>query len=160
MRTLGLLSKICALLAILTVGACSVGPPITESYGSLPEPEDGKGRIYFYRTNVPLLMALEPAIIVNQKLVGHARHATVFFQDTLPGRYEVFLESDRGNVLSFTIGAGQLRFVRTYVDFTITGTELTLELVEEDKGRLDAESLTMQEPAPTDLSNGLPADSG
>ncbi len=139
-----------AAFILLILNACAVGPPLSETHGELPEASEGMGRIYFYRTDIPLLTALEPAVIVNSKLVGHSQHATVFYRDAMPGRYEVFLESDTENVLKFTIASGQVQFIKTFIDLEITGTELAIELVEEELGRQEVHSLTLLEPVETE----------
>jgi hypothetical protein len=56
-------------------------------------------RIFFYRTENPFLIALEPEIVVNGKAVGRAIHGDAFYRDAKPGRYEIFLAGDHFNIV-------------------------------------------------------------
>lgn len=98
-------------------------------------PPPGRGRIYFYRSNLPVMLALAPEVIVNGRRVGQAAYETVFYRDARPGRYEVFVASDPDEPIYFSLAAGDLRFVKTVVEVGFAGTWLSAELVEEDKAR-------------------------
>ena len=103
-------------------------------------PPPGQGRIYFYRSNLPLMLALAPEVIVNGRRVGEAAYERVFYRDALPGRYEVFLASDPDAPLYIDLAAGELRFVKTVIDVGLTGTRLSAALVEESQGRREIEA--------------------
>lgn len=137
-------------LAALFLAACASGPSLRKIHDGLPPPRDGQGRIYFYRAATPLLVALEPQVIVNGKLVGASRPGSVFYRDALPGRYEVFLASDRNRPVSFDLGAGQARFVKTIIDFGIAGVRLSARLVEEATAREEIADLSFIEGARVD----------
>ncbi len=92
-------------------------------------------RIYFYRTENPFLIALEPEIVVNGKAIGRAVHGQAFYRDAKPGRYEVFLAGDRENTLRFKAAPGERIYVKTEVDFNIIGSHLTAVRVMESEGR-------------------------
>ncbi len=98
-------------------------------------PPPGMARIFFYRTENPFLVALEPEIVVNGKAIGRAVHGQAFYRDAKPGRYEVFLSGDRDNVLRFLVAPGERVFVKTEVDFNIVGSHLTAVRVLESTGR-------------------------
>ena len=98
-------------------------------------PPPGQGRIYFYRSDLPVMLALAPEVIVNGRRVGAAAYETVFYRDARPGRYEVFLASAPDEPIYFSLGAGDLRFIKTVVEVGFAGTWLSAELVEEDKAR-------------------------
>jgi hypothetical protein len=120
------------LTALLSACASTVEPETAEVRFTAPE---GKARIYFYRTGVPFLIALQPVFVVNAKAVGRAVHDEVFFRDAFPGRYQVFMASDPETVLSFTLEEGELKFVKAVIDFSITGSRISAALVEEKTGR-------------------------
>ena len=127
-----------ALLGLaLSLGACARSDPpgATLALEQVPAPAAGSGRIYFYRTDVPLLVAVEPDIIVNGRKVGAAAFERVFYRDAKPGRYEVFLTSDEDSPVYFTLAAGETRYVKAVIDLGVTGTRLRPELVEEAEAR-------------------------
>ena len=109
---------------------------VSEPPFALPSPPPpGQGRIYFYRSDLPLMAALAPEIVVNGRRIGQARYEAVFYRDARPGRYEVFLASEPDEPLYFTLSAGELRFVKAVVQIGLTGTRLAAELVEEVQAR-------------------------
>ena len=137
-----LATAVVCLLALLALAACAGGASDPAGAGSVVpdgEPliraEGGLGRIYFYRSQVPLMVALSPEVVVNGREVGKADYDAVFYRDGLPGRYEVFLTSDPDNPIYFTLGAGELRFVKAVMKLGWSGTVLGVELVEEPVAR-------------------------
>jgi len=120
------------LTALLSACASTVEPEREVARFTAPE---GKARIYFYRTGVPFLIALQPEFVVNAKAVGRAVHEEVFYRDAFPGRYQVFMASDPKTILSFTLEEGEVKFVKAVIDFRITGSRISAALVEEDIGR-------------------------
>ena len=114
----------------------------------LAAPAAEHGRIYFYRSQVPLMVALAPEVIVNGREVGKADFDRVFYRDALPGRYEVFLASDPDNPLYFTLAPGELRFVKAVMKLGWGGTRLGAELVEEAVGRREIEEQRRARAAP------------
>ena len=139
-------SRIFALLALLLapLAACAAPAPnpavlVVADDQPIGPPPPGLGRIYFYRTDLPLMVALAPDIVVNGRRVGGAGYDQVFFRDARPGRYEVFLATDPENPVYLTLAAGELRFVKTAVDIGLGGTKLSAELVEEAAARREIE---------------------
>lgn len=116
----------------------------------------GQGRIYFYRSDLPVMLALAPEVIVNGRRVGEAAYESVFYRDAQPGRYEVFLASDPDEPIYFSLAAGDLRFVKTVVEIGLAGTSLSAELIEEAKARREIEAQRWAQskppPAPRDPS--------
>ncbi len=132
MKRRGSIWLVVLLTALLSACASTVEPETAEARFAAPE---GKARIYFYRTGVPFLIALQPEFVVNAKAVGRAVHDEVFYRDAFPGRYKVFMASDPETVLSFTLEAGEVKFVKAVIDFSITGSRISAALVEEKTGR-------------------------
>ena len=133
----------------LVLAACArSGPPAaTLALEEVPAPAADSGRIYFYRTDVPLLVAVEPDIIVNGQKVGAAAFERVFYRDAKPGRYEVFLTSDEDSPVYFTLAPGETRYVKAVIDVGFTGTRLRPELVEEGEARAAISQLRVTAPA-------------
>ncbi len=138
-----LLIALCAGFVLALLGACAggQGPALERGAAAPVTPLEENGRIYFYRTAFPWMVAVEPDVIVNGRRVGSSRHDRFFHKDAAPGRYEVFLTSDPDQRLYLTVEAGQARFVKTVVRFTATGTKLTAEQVEEAEARREIAAL-------------------
>jgi hypothetical protein len=132
MKRRGSIWLVVILTALLSACATTVEPQTVEVRFVAPE---GKARIYFYRTGVPFLIALQPAFVVNSKAVGRAVHDEVFYRDAFPGRYQIFMASDPENVISLTLEEGEVKFVKAVIDFSITGSRISAALVEEKTGR-------------------------
>lgn len=145
------------LFALLSLAACAGRSSDPAGAGSivpdsepLVRPAGEHGRIYFYRSQVPLMVALSPEVVVNGREVGKADYDAVFYRDALPGRYEVFLTSDPDNPIYFTLAAGELRFVKAVMKLGWSGTVLGVELVDEPVGRgeIAEQRRTRAEPPP------------
>ena len=75
------------------------------------------GRIYFYRSASPVGAALQPSIMLNGTKVGDSEPGGVFFKNVSPGNYEVATSTEVERKLTFTVAAGQIRYVETSVGF-------------------------------------------
>lgn len=138
-----LITGLCAGFALALLGACGgrQGPALEQGAAAPVAPLEENGRIYFYRTAFPWMVAVEPDVIVNGQRVGSSRHDRFFHKDAAPGRYEVFLTSDPENPLYLNVEAGRASFVKTVVRFAATGTKLTAELMDEAEGRQEIAAL-------------------
>ena len=113
----------------------------------MPAPEDGQGRIVFYRPRGSMFPALTPDVVVNGRKVGVSVAGDLFLREAHPGRYEVFLSNDRDEALSLTVAAGEVTYVRTSIGFGFTGPHLTPKLVKEDEARREITNLAPDAPA-------------
>jgi hypothetical protein len=126
------------LLAALLLVACAAprGPGETAALAvRVLEPPPGLARIFFYRTENPFLIALEPEVVVNGRAVGRSVHGQAFYRDAKPGRYEIFLAGDTDNVVRFSAAPGERIYVKTEIDFNLVGSHLTAVRVDESTGR-------------------------
>jgi len=99
--------------AVLT--ACASGPKMAEVQSSIPALKAGQGRIYFYRSNSMMGAAIQPAIKVNGEEVGSSKPGGFFFVDQAPGPKEVTTSTEVEKKLTFTLGAGDVRYVKTTI---------------------------------------------
>ena len=132
---------LCA-VALLAACAGEVREP-ADSAVVLPAANAGQGRIYFYRPRGLLFSAVEPDVIVNGRKVGVSVQGEAFYRDAYPGDYEIFLTSDSERFLILSLEAGQTRFVRTSVAFSLVGPRLTPKLVKQAQGRQEVQNLTL-----------------
>jgi len=123
-----------ALTLAIGLSACATAPAPQEDVDRFAAPE-GMGRLVFYRTGVPFLIALEPQFVVNARAVGRAVHDQVMVRDAHPGRYQVFMASDPETVISFTLHDGEVKFIKAVIDFSLTGSRISASEVEEGVAR-------------------------
>ena len=143
------LNPLAALLlcAVALLAACAgetrAPSRLADSVAVLPEPNPDQGRIYFYRPRGLLFSAVEPDVIVNDRKVGVSVQGQVFYRDAYPGDYEIFLTSDSERFLILSLEAGQTRFVRTSLAFSLLAPRLTPKLVKQAQGRQEVQNLTL-----------------
>ncbi|MFC7477967.1 DUF2846 domain-containing protein [Dankookia sp. GCM10030260] len=133
-----------ALLGGGMLAACATGPRLSEMASRIPAVPQDKGRIWFLRSSSPVGMAMQPAIMLNGRKVGESIPGGAFWQDVVPGNYEVSTATEIDNRLTFTVTAGEERFVRTYVAPGLMVGRVVPELVDSTEGRdaLASKSLT------------------
>ncbi|MCZ4281736.1 DUF2846 domain-containing protein [Kiloniella laminariae] len=108
--------------------------PITSS---LPQASSEQARIYFYRSKVPFLAAVQPEFLVNGKAVGTAVLNQVFFRDALPGNYEIQISSHMKKILPLTLKPGETYYIRAFGTTSVIRTYLTIEEVSEEEALED-----------------------
>lgn len=124
-----------AISASMLLSACATsGTKFSEMGASMSAPKPDTGRIYFYRTTV-LGAALQPAVRLNGEVVGKAVPRGFFYADCPPGNYQVATETEVERKLTFTLDAGQLRYVRLSVSMGFWVGHVYGELIDEAKGQ-------------------------
>ena len=105
-----------AVIFISVLTACSAtGPLYSEMSTTIPPLPAGKGRIFFYRSDNLGGAAATSDIKLNGKLVGRSERASFFYVDEPPGNYVVSTSTEVERQLTFTLEAGETRYVHTYV---------------------------------------------
>ena len=115
---------------------------------ALVAPPAGQARIFFYRSEEPFMFGLEPKVVVNGKAIGRAVLGEAFFRDAKPGPYRITISSDPETILKVFAEAGDTIFIKIDVDFSITGSRLTVSRVNEEQGRAEVENSTLRLRAP------------
>jgi hypothetical protein len=119
---------------LLALGGCATsGPTYTEFKPTAPRLDPGSGRIYLYRSSV-LGAAVQPAIKVNDDVVGAAQPLGFFYVDRKPGAYEISTTTEVERKLSLTLDAGQTRYVRLNISIGFFVGHVYPELVDNDIG--------------------------
>ncbi|MGO1120303.1 hypothetical protein ACTL6U_16475 [Rhodovibrionaceae bacterium A322] len=93
-------------------------------------PADGLGRFYFYRTADPMLVGVEPDIIVNDKKVGVSRASEIFYRDAKPGRYRIHSTHDPDVPILVSLLPGQIRYIRTSPQLRFLGMRIGPQLID------------------------------
>jgi hypothetical protein len=118
-------------LAACTIG-CASGTKFTDQQSLIAPLKTDMGRIYFYRTAV-LGAAIQPDVILNGEKVGKAVPQGFWYLDRLPGEYQVVTTTETKRKLSFTLAAGQTRYVRLDISIGVLVGQVHGELVEKEK---------------------------
>ena len=124
-----------ALLTLVAAccGCASSGPRHEEMRDSIPAVEPGTGRIYFYRDSSIVGAAVQPEIRLNGEVVGRSIPGGFFYVDRAPGTHEVTTATEVERGLSFTLEAGETRYVKTSVSMGVLVGRVTPELVEPEQ---------------------------
>lgn len=125
--------------ALSLLAACASGPKLAEVKSSIPALKPTEGRIYFYRSNSMMGAAIQPAILLNGKEVGASKPGGFFFVDALPGAQEVSASTEVEKKLTFTLAAGETRYVKTSVGFGVMVGRVYPELVDNTVGQKELE---------------------
>ena len=98
------------------------------------------GRIYFYRTSL-LGAAVQPEVRLNGEVVGKAVPNGFFYADRPAGNYQVATETEVERKLTFTLEAGQVRYVRLNIAMGLFVGRVYGELIDEAKGKEELSDL-------------------
>lgn len=129
------LAKITFLLIFVSfMGGCASGPTYLEMAPSIRELPQNTGRIYFYRTST-LGAALQPAVTINNEVIGKATAQGFFYADKEPGKYEIMTSTEVDRKLSLILEDGQTRYVRFGVSMGFFVGHVYPELVSSEVGK-------------------------
>jgi hypothetical protein len=148
--------KIFALaLTVLLAAGCATGPKFSTVANGLPAVPEGKARIFFYRTAV-IGAGIQPDIKVNGLVVGSSVPLGVFYVDRNPGNIVVTTTSEVEKRLTFTVGAGEIRYVRCDVGLGVLVYRIIPELVGDHEAKREMADLSYTGFAAAGM--GVPAD--
>jgi len=131
-----------ALAALLT--GCASGVKYSEMASSIPTLKADEGRIYFFRSSSMMGAAIQPEIRLNDNVVGKSQPGGFFYVDRPAGQYSAATSKDAEKALSFSLDAGETKYVRTAVSFGLLagGITPTLEATELASKELPSLSFT------------------
>lgn len=130
------------MFAGLVLAGCASGPTFSKISSTIPNLTSDTGRIYFYRSSSPIGAAVQPSIMLNGKKVGDSEPGGVFFKNVSPGNYEVATSTEVERKLTFTIAAGQTRYVQTSVGMGFFVAHVYPELIDPKVGRAAIQDLS------------------
>jgi hypothetical protein len=134
-------------IVLAVVGCATGGPKFKEMSPGMAAPATGMGRIYFYRT-VVFGAAVQPEVKLNGEVVGKAVPQGFFYVDRPAGNYTVTTATEVEKKLTFTLEAGQVRYVRLSITVGLFLGHVYGELVDEAEALKDMESTSYTGPAP------------
>jgi hypothetical protein len=135
--------------ALLT-GCVSSGMKHAELKASLPALKSDEGRVYFYRNSSFVGAAVQPDIQLSGVTVGTSKPGGFFVVDRPAGKYQASASTEVERSLSFTLGGGETKYVRTSPSFGVLVGRINFELVNapEAESELDSLHLTGAPSAP------------
>jgi hypothetical protein len=135
--------RICLLaFAIALLSGCATGPKYGEVKQSIPALKQTEGRIFFYRSGNPFGSGIQPSVMLNGNKVGESTPGGFFFVDMNPGPMEIVLSTEVERKLTFTLSAGQVRYVRMSVGLGVIVYRVYPELVDESAGQSEIVDLS------------------
>ncbi len=130
------------LFLALLVSACATGPKFSETKSAIPTLKSDQGRVYFYRASSMVGAAIQPTIMLNGAAVGDSKPGGFFFVDQAPGSQEVSTSTEVEKKLTFTLAAGQTRYVKTVIGFGIVAGRVYPELVDDATAQKEIEDMS------------------
>jgi len=124
-RTLALLTLAAAVILV----GCASGPQFGTAQGNISPLAEGKGRIFFYRST-SLGGLIQPDIRLNGDVVGSAKPNAIFYVDRDPGNMEVVIGTEVEKRLTFTLSAGDVRYVKCDVKMGLIAARIIPTLVD------------------------------
>ena len=118
---------IASFACLMMLSGCASGPKHSEVASSIPALKADAGRVYFYRTAL-MGAAVRPEVRLNGTVVGTAVPGGFFFVDQPPGAYEVSTSTEVEKKLTFTLAAGDTRYVRLNMAFGLLVGRVVPEL--------------------------------
>jgi hypothetical protein len=128
------LFRFAALVMVAFLTACASGPKHAEVASSIPGIKPDQGRVYLYRSNSMMGAAIQPNITINGKVMGESKPGGFFFVDLPAGPVEVATSTEVEKKLTFTLDAGQTRYVKTSIGFGLMVGRVYPELVDNAVG--------------------------
>lgn len=141
MRRTVLKAIVLAAAAGLLAG-CASGIKHAEMASSIPSIKAGEGRIYFYRSSSMVGAVISSDIRLNNQVVGRSQNGGFFFVDRPAGNYVASAATEVEKSLSFTLAAGETKYVRSYVGFGVVAGRVNLELEPAEKARAELADLS------------------
>jgi hypothetical protein len=130
-------AAVVVVVASLLLSACATsGPKFAEMAASMSPATSDMGRIYFYRTAL-VGAAVQPSVRLNGEVVGQAVPNGFFYADRAAGSYQVATETEVERKLTFTLDAGQVRYVRLNISMGLFVGRVYGELVDEATGKAE-----------------------
>ena len=129
-------------LAIVFLGGCATGPKYGEVKQAIPSLKQAEGRIFFYRSGNPFGSGIQPSVMLNGNKVGDSTPGGFFFVDVKPGPMEVSLSTEVDRKVTFTLSAGQVRYVRMSVGLGVIVYRVYPELVDDSVGQSEIADLS------------------
>jgi uncharacterized protein DUF2846 len=116
-------------VAVVLAGCAAEGPLHKEVAASIPSVPAGKGRIYFFRADTMMGAAVTSDITLNGRVVGKSERGSFFFVDENPGSCKASASTEVERQVTFTLAAGETKYVKSSISMGLMVGRVNLELV-------------------------------
>jgi hypothetical protein len=129
-----------AVAALLLVAGCATGPKFSEMQSKIGPIATGQGRVFVYRDSA-FGAAITPNVAINGKVVGVSRANGFFYADLPAGDHRLSAATEVERSLTFTLKAGETKYVKASISFGIVAGRINFDLVNPAAGAQDLQSL-------------------
>src|SRR5215831_5378834 len=127
---MSVLKTVVAFVAVAVLAGCAAeGPLHKEVAASIPTVPAGKGRVYFYRPDTMFGAAITSDITMNGRVVGKSERGSFFFVDENPGNCTALASTEVERQVTFTLAAGETKYIKSSVSMGLMVGRVNLELV-------------------------------
>jgi hypothetical protein len=131
-----------ALVGAALMTGCASGPKFAEISKTIPAIKAGEGRVYFFRSDSMFGAAIQPEIRLNNEVVGSSKPGGFFYVDRPAGSFSAAASTETEKTLSFTLDAGETKYVRTSPSMGVLVGRVVLQLEEPAKAQAEVEKLS------------------
>ena len=134
------------LIAVGAAGCATQGTPYQQEEAKLTPPAAGEGRMWLYRDSA-LGFAIQPNVTLNGTVIGSAVPNAAFYVDRPKGTYEVAASTEVEKKATFTLEAGEIKYIRLTPTFGVLVGRIVPELVSAEEAKKALPELTVIGPA-------------
>ncbi|MEY4561276.1 MAG: hypothetical protein RLZZ618_553 [Pseudomonadota bacterium] len=134
----------------MILAGCATGVKYQDMAATIPAVKADAARVYFFRSASMVGAAIQPEIRLDGKPVGESKPGGFFFVDTAPGTHLAASSTETEKSLSFSLAAGETKYVRSSIGLGLLVGRVVLDLEPADKAKAELPSLafTGTNPAP------------
>lgn len=131
-----------AIAGTVVLAGCASGPKFAEISKTIPALKAGEGRVYFFRSDSMLGAAIQPDIRLNTEVVGSSKPGGFFYVDRPAGSFSAAATTETEKTLSFTLDAGETKYVRSSPSIGLLVGRIVLQLEDPAKAKAEIETLS------------------
>ncbi len=155
--------SVCLVVLLLT-GCAATGQNYLSVSSSIPPLKGEGGRVFFYRTDSMMGVALQPEIRLDHQVVGKSQPGGFFFVDTSAGRHVASSQTESEAKLEFDLEPGGTVYIASSIGLGILVGRIQLELKPETVAlsdlsplRYTGRDMLVAEPSGASPPTGLPS---
>ncbi|MFN9211074.1 MAG: DUF2846 domain-containing protein [Betaproteobacteria bacterium] len=124
------------------IAGCASGPKYQDVAKSLPALQPNEGRVFFFRSSSVVGAAVQADIRLNGTVVGTSIPGGFFYVDRPAGNYVAASSTETEKTFSFTLAAGETKYVRSSVGLGLLVGRVILELEDPKAAQAEIETLS------------------
>ncbi|RYF69108.1 MAG: DUF2846 domain-containing protein [Comamonadaceae bacterium] len=141
MKRIVLKAIVLAAVAVVAAG-CATGVKHEQMAAGMPGIKAGDGRIYFLRSASMVGAAVQPDIRLGDQVVGQSKPGGFFYVDRPAGNYVASASTETEKTVSFTLQAGETKYIRSSVSFGLVVGRVVLAPETPENAQAELKSLS------------------